>query len=59
MDFFNHRSLMDGLKVSADELKGLEGPYIQKEEEILSFDTTEMNNLLCSFLDKMIEDYLE
>ena len=56
---FDHRSLQEGLKASKDELKGLKGPYIQKEEEILSFDTSEMNNLLCSFLNKMIEDYLK
>lgn len=56
---FDHRSLVEGLKASADELKELKGPYIQKEEEILSFDTSNMNNLLCSFLDKMIEDYLK
>lgn len=56
---FNHRSLVEGLKASADSWDKLKGPYIQKEEEILSFDTTQMNNLLSSFLDKLIEDYLK
>ena len=56
---FDHRSIVDGIKASTDELSKLKGPYIQKEEELLAFDTTKMNNLLCSFLDRMIKDYLE
>ena len=56
---FDHRSLVDGLKASADELKDLKGPYIMSEKEILVFDTTKMNALLCSFLDNLIRDYLK
>lgn len=56
---FDHDSLLKALKASADELKELKGPYIQKEEEILSFDTKEMNNLLCTFLDNLFNDYLK
>ena len=51
--------IVDGFKASEEELDKLKGPYIQNKEEVLSFDTTEMNNLLCSFLNKMIEDYLK
>lgn len=56
---FDHRSLVDGFEASKDEIPELKGPYIQKQEDILAFDTTKMNNLLCSFLDKLIKDYLE
>ena len=56
---FDHRSLVDGFKASEAELDKLKGPYIQNKEQVLAFDTTEMNNLLCSFLDKMIQDYLK
>ena len=56
---FDHRSIVDGFKASEEELDKLKGPYIQNKEEVLSFDTTEMNKILCSFFDKMIEDYLK
>lgn len=56
---FDHRSIVAGLKVSQEEIKELKGPYIQKEEELLAFDTTEMNDLLTTFLDNLINDYLK
>ncbi len=56
---FDHRSLVDGFIASKDEIPELKGPYIQKQEDVLSFDTVEMNNLLYSFLDNLIKDYLK
>ena len=56
---FDHDSLIKGLKASEEELKTLKGPYIQSAEEILSFDTAYMNNLLGTFLDKLVSDYLK
>ena len=55
---FDHRSYLEGIKESAESLK-LKGPYIKNKKEIERFDTTEMKNLLFSFLDRMIKDYLE
>ena len=56
---FDHRSLVEGFKAGQDVIHELKGPYIQKQEDILAFDTTKMNSLLCSFLDKLIADYLK
>ncbi|MBO4286346.1 MAG: glutamine amidotransferase [Bacilli bacterium] len=36
-----------------------EGPYIQSEEELLNYDYSEMNRLLESFLDNIVEEYLK
>ena len=36
-----------------------EGPYIQNEEELLNYDYSEMNRLLESFLDNIVEEYLK
>ena len=35
-----------------------EGPYIQKEEELLNYDYSNMNRLLESFLDNIVDDYI-
>lgn len=35
------------------------GPYIKSDEEILSYDYSEMNKLLSSFLDNIVDSYLE
>lgn len=56
---FDRDSLIKGVKASEEELKTLKGPYIQSAEEILSFDTAYMNNLLGTFLDKLVSDYLK
>ena len=36
-----------------------EGPYIQSKEELLNYDYSEMNRLLESFLDNIVEEYLK
>lgn len=41
-----------------DEIKE-KGPYIRSEEEMLSYDYSEMNRLLESFLDNIVEAYLK
>ena len=42
-----------------DATINFEGPYIQKEEELLNYDYSEMNRLLESFLDNIVEEYLK
>ena len=56
---FDHHSLVNAIEACKEELEQLKGPYIQNEKEILSFDTREMNNLLCTFLDNLFNDYLK
>jgi len=56
---FDHNSLLTAVEACKEELRTLKGPYIQNEKEILSFDTREMNNLLCTFLDNLVSDYLK
>ena len=53
---FNHDSFVNGIKTHEEELKR-KGIYIRSIEEIMSFDTTEMNQALSSFLDNISEEY--
>ena len=53
---FHHDSFINGLGCVSDNVKRC-GPYIKNEEDILSFDTTNMNKVLSSFLDKLFEEY--
>lgn len=55
---FNHESIINGINSSIEELKELEGPYIQGIEEMISFDTTLMNKCLSDFLDSLTQEYL-
>lgn len=55
---FNHQSYVNGLKHNNDALI-IKSPYICGKEDILSFDTTEMNKALSLFLDKITKDYLK
>lgn len=55
----NHE-LVEGLvESSVDDPTVYTGPYICSNEDILSYDFSEMNRLLSSFLDKIAEDYLK
>lgn len=54
---FNKRIIEQGIKYDSGNLAA-GGKYIQTEEELLSFDYSEMNALLAGFLDNMTESYL-
>ena len=56
---FSHESIINGINSNIEELKELEGPYIQGIEEMISFDTTQMNKCLSDFLDSLVQDYLD
>lgn len=56
---FNHESYQNGIKECTESLRTLKGPYIMKKEDILAFDPSKMNELLSSFLNKLIKLYLE
>lgn len=45
------------LTANKDDTVVLYGPYVCSKEEILSYDYSEMNRLLSSFLDKIVEAY--
>lgn len=51
-----HSIVADGVREAAGTLRG-GGRFIQTPEQLLAFDYTEMNALLCSFLDALVERY--
>ena len=55
---FDRESYLNGIKESSESLD-LKGPYIKTKEDILAFDPSRMNELLSSFLNKLIKSYLE
>ena len=56
---FTHESILNGIKENKKELETLKGPYIKSVDEIINFDTREMNICLETFLDNISKDYLE
>lgn len=52
---FTREIVEAGLRDTGDDLGN--GPYIQTPEDIRSFDYTEMNDLLCAFLDALAARY--
>ena len=55
---FNRASLINGVKCCTESLN-IKGPYIKTKEDILAFDSSKMNELLSSFLNKFVKLYLE
>ena len=55
---FDRTSYLNGLEKSSESLD-LKGPFIKTKEDILSFDPSQMNNLLSSFLTKLVKLFLE
>ena len=55
---FDRTSYLNGIKESSESLE-LNGPYIKTKEDILAFDPSKMNALLSSFLNKLVDLYLE
>ena len=55
---FDRETYLNGIKESSESLD-IKGPYIKTKEDILSFDPSEMNELLSSFLNKLTKLYLE
>lgn len=53
---FNHGIIKAGLQDVGGKLS-VEGRFVQSAEELLSYDYTEMNRLLSSFLDAMAKEY--
>ena len=53
---FTHDIIEAGLKEVGGEIRAV-GPFIQTAEELLAYDYTDMNRMLSSFLDAMMEDY--
>lgn len=53
---FTHSIIEAGIKDAGESLKK-GGRYVQTPEQLMSFDYTEMNALLSSFLDAMVDDY--
>lgn len=56
---FTHENILDGIKETKKALETMKGPYIRTVEELISFNTDEMNKCLSSFLDKIVKDYLK
>ena len=54
---FDKTTLLSGINHSRNTMLNIKGKHIRTVEELLSFDTSEMNNALYSFLDKIVEDY--
>ena len=54
-----NKELAKAILDSEKEEPKITGPYIRSEEEILSHDYTEMNKLLSSFLDNIVNSYNE
>ena len=54
---FDKTTLLSGINHSRNTMLNIKGKHIRTIEELLSFDTSEMNNALYSFLDKIVEDY--
>ena len=52
----NHEFVVKALRAYGGTAK-FEGPYVQSEEELLNYDYSEMNRLLESFLDRIVEEY--
>lgn len=55
---FDCTSYLNGIKQSSESL-ALKGPYIKTKEDILTFNPSKMNELLSSFLNKLVKRYLE
>lgn len=55
---FTHDIIVAGLKDVGGEIN-LEGRFIQKAAELLAYDYTDMNHMLSTFLDAMMEEYLK
>ena len=54
---FTQEIITAGIKEAGDSLnRG--GRFVQTREQLRSFDYTEMNRLLASFLDSMVDDYI-
>ena len=53
---FTHGIIKAGLQDVGGKLS-VEGRFVQSAEELLSYDYTEMNRLLSSFLDAMAKEY--
>lgn len=53
---FTHDIMAAGLRDAGGQIKA-KGPFIQSTEELLEYDYTEMNKMLASFLDAMMDDY--
>ena len=53
---FNREIIAAGIAEAGDSLKNT-GRFVQTEEQLLSFDYSEMNAMLTSFLDAIVEDY--
>lgn len=54
---FTHESILNGIKVNKEVIEKLKGPYIKTMEELVNFDTSEMNQCLGTFLDRIVKDY--
>ena len=52
----NHEFVVKALRAYGGTAK-FEGPYVQSEKELLNYDYSEMNRLLESFLDRIVEEY--
>lgn len=55
---FTHDIIAAGLKEVGGEIKQ-EGRFIQKADELLAYDYTDMNHMLSMFLDAMTAEYLK
>ena len=55
---FTHDIIVAGLKDVGGEIN-LGGRFIQKAAELLAYDYTDMNHMLSTFLDAMMEEYLK
>ena len=55
---FTHDIIAAGLEDIGGEMKE-QGIFVQSTEELLAYDYTEMNRLLSSFLDEMMQEYMK
>ena len=53
---FTHEIIAAGIEVAGASLEN-SGRFVQTKEQLLAYDYTEMNAMLASFLDAMVEDY--
>ena len=54
---FTHEVIALGIEAAGERLESDGGRFVQTKEQLLAYDYTEMNAMLASFLDAMVEDY--
>ena len=55
----NHETILGFINAHEEDTVKVQGPYITSKESLLGYDFSEMNRLLSSFLDHIVNDYIK